>query len=175
MKLRALILAAALSVAASGAVAGPPRPDNGPPSDTVVMYEPDDREMNAAIDAAKATLPSFWRLFATDDVVAETGGLKVAFPVRGGGNEYMWLSNITRDGKTIRGVLDNIPEMDIEPVAKGDTLTIDPARIVDWYYVRNGRMYGSYTTRVMLKHLSPREAADYRSVLSDRPVEGPDT
>jgi uncharacterized protein YegJ (DUF2314 family) len=200
VKLRALLLTAVFALTATTAVAGPHGQRNGEDSESanaprrgaaergpadrriseddedIVYFEPDDPDMNRAIAQARETLPSFWRLFSTDRDVAETASLKMAFPVPGtkDGNEYMWLIDIRRDGRTIKGVLDNQPES-IRNLKKGDTVTIDPERISDWSYVRDGRMYGSYTTRVMLKHLSEQEAEEYLEFLSVRPLEGPDT
>jgi len=139
--------------------------------DPVVYFAPDDKAMNAAMAEAKTTLSHFWLLLGSDEIVAETGSVKIAFPVKGGGKEYMWVGELRRDKGVIRGVLNNTPEMDVG-VREGDAVVVKPEDVVDWIYVRNGKMYGGYTIRVMLKDLPPARAQEMDELLSDRPLEG---
>ena len=150
-----------------------PQRGDRPADDPVVEFSKDDAELNAAIKAARETLPIFWTLFDTDPVVKESGLVKVAFPIRGGGNEHMWLKDLQRRNGAIYGTLDNIPAGDVGH-RKGDRIRIDPEQITDWSYFRAGRMYGNYTTRVMVKHAPSATAEELLRVLSDRPLEGND-
>lgn len=150
-----------------------PQTSPRPADDPVVEFSKDDVELNAAIKAARDTLPIFWTLFDTDPVVKDTGILKVSFPIRGGGNEHMWMKDLERRNGVIYGTLDNIPAGDVGH-RKGDRIRIDPEQITDWSYFRAGRMYGGYTTRVMVKQAPPEIAEGLLRVLSDRPLEGND-
>lgn len=144
-----------------------------PATDPVVEFSRDDPELKAAMKAARDTLPIFWTLFDTDPVVKRSGIVKMAFPIRGGGSEHMWLRDLERKNGAIYGTLDNYPAADVG-VREGDRVKIDPALITDWSYVRAGRMYGGYTTRAMLKQAPPEIAEGLLRVLSDRPLEGSD-
>lgn len=177
-------LAAALLLTSTAAVAqdgrnGPPPPSSSrPPSagqrpadDPVTMIPDSDREMKAAVAEALRTLPIFWSLYETDQQVRLTGKLKVGFPFGKDGREHMWLHDIRREGGAITGVLENIPEAPMA-IRKGDRVPIDPAEISDWSYSRDGRLFGNFTTRAMLKYLEPELVRQLRDLLSDRPLEG---
>lgn len=125
--------------------------------------------MNAAIAEARRSLPTFWTLLQTDPVVAASGKIKVGFDTPGG-PEHMWVREVRREGAVVKGLLDNRPVW-LAGVAKGDPVTVDPADISDWSYIRDNRMYGSYTTRVMLPHFPAEQREAYRKFLSDKPLE----
>lgn len=167
MKLRlALIVAATVLATACGADAQSGR--NERKSDEIVNFRDTDAEMNAAMAEARRTLPTFWKLLASDPVVAETGKIKVGFDTSGG-LEHIWVREVRYEKGVVRGLLDNRPVY-LE-ASKGDPVTIDPAKISDWSYIRNDRMYGSFTTRVMLPSLDPEQREGLRQFLSDKPLE----
>jgi len=170
MSLRGMLRTGLIVLAAVGSLATTAACDAGRKDDPVVNVEATDATMNAAIAEARAALPRFWALYEGDPVVNATAGLKVGFPVKGGGHEHMWLNTIKREGAVITGVLGNDPAF-IPSMKLGDVVTIDPALISDWSYERNGRLYGSYTTRVLVGQMSAEEAAPYRKMLSDKPLE----
>ncbi|ATQ43476.1 YegJ family protein [Caulobacter mirabilis] len=161
-----LTLAAALFGGAP-AFAQQDQPDRS--GDPIIYYDDGHAEMNAAIEAAQKSAPVFLRLLAADRTVAQTGAVKIGFPHKDG-EEYMWLVALKRDGDKLTGRLDNRPEHDVG-YAEGDIVAFDADQIVDWYYNRDGRMYGSYTTRVMLPRLAPADADQLRALLSDKPLE----
>ena len=55
------------------------------------------------------------------------------------------------------------------PLVKGSPYRAGSAMISDWGYVRDGRMYGNYTTRVMLKRIPAEQAEGLRKILSPQP------
>ncbi len=187
MRLRLVLLTAALVALSTGAAAQNPPRDRGhggspageaqplrpgrPADDPVAMVPDSDREMQAAIAEARRTLPSFWSLYESDRQVRSSARLKVGFPTPGDGREHMWLHDIRRADGVITGVLENIPEAPMT-VRKGDTVTIDAAEISDWGYERAGRLHGNFTTRALLKYLQPELADQLRALLSERPLEG---
>jgi uncharacterized protein YegJ (DUF2314 family) len=160
--MRALLIALALASASLSAA-----PAAAQPADEIIDYTARDKAMNAAIAEARRTLPEFWRMHA--QVGGDKASLKVAFPIPRGGNEHMWLGGIERDGDKVTGVLLNMPR-DVDH-KKGQTLTIDMSRVSDWHIEKNGRMWGNYTTRVMVDQMSPEDAAWFRQNLSATPTE----
>lgn len=168
MRQRTLLIAAAAALAISSTVLAQ-TPGNSAKKDEVVGFRESDAVMNAAIAEARRSLPTFWTLLEADPVVAASGKIKVGFDTPGG-PEHMWVREVRREGAVVKGLLDNRPVW-LKGVSKGDPVTIDPADISDWSYIREGRMYGSYTTRVMLPRLPAEQREAYRKFISDKPLE----
>lgn len=138
--------------------------------DPVVNYSAQNARMNAAIGAARATLDTaFWPVHA-DPRGAEMLAVKVEVPVDHPemSSEYIWVSDVRRlGGGAMVGLLANDPNGFDGRV--GDRLEFDQAQISDWTYMRDGKMHGAYTLRVILPRLDPREAAAYRATLAPLP------
>ena len=171
-RLNGLVLAAVLGLAACNDAA----PTSGQdayrdasgPGDEVVQVASADAEMNAAIAEAKRTLPLYLaRLDAGQ--LAPSDGVKVAMPT-GEGNEHIWVHNVARDGDRLTGVLANQPNY-LPDLNQGSPVTFTADMVSDWSYEKDGRMWGNYTTRVMLPHLGPEDAASLRQSLSPTPTE----
>ena len=163
MKRLLTILAAAACLTAAAAPAFAQRGEQG-----VIDYREDDRAMNKAIEDARATLPNFWRAYE-----AKAGSdfmLKVEFPASRGGTEHIWVGEIHRDGAKLTGVLLNEPSF-LPQWRRSSTVEFQIGQVSDWAYVKFNRLWGSYTTRVMLARMSEQEAAEMREFLSDTPVE----
>jgi uncharacterized protein YegJ (DUF2314 family) len=136
--------------------------------DQVVMVEGADAEMNAAIAEARRTLPVFWRKF--DEGKAEAYSLKVGLPAAHGGLEHIWVDGIVRKGDVITAHISDDPR-DLPNLTNGSEITVDPARISDWGYIVDGRRYGCFTTRVLIKRLPPDEMARYSAMLHPTALE----
>ena len=163
MKLKTLITAATVACFALGASAKD--------GDSVINYEQLDAQMNAAQDEARAYLDTFFANILDENGFSQDGsGVKVAFPIGGDSVEVIWVSPFgQRDGQFI-GVLANRPR-DIEGYSVGDTITFERDQIRDWYvFGPNGKMFGSYTTRVMLADMSADAAAQLAEMLANPPV-----
>lgn len=173
MKRRAsLILAAALAALSLSACGrsdtAAPTADTSGPGDDIVQYEAQDAAMNAAIAEAKASLPVFLaRLDAGQ--LKPTDSLKVGFPANGG-HEHIWVNNIARKGDQVTGTLANEPNW-MPDLHEGSPVTFEPGLVSDWSYEKDGKLWGNYTTRVMLPALSPEEAEAVKANLSDTPTE----
>lgn len=139
--------------------------------DGLTYFEADDSEMNAAIAEARQTMPSFWAAYDSDPDVRANAMIKVGLPTDGDGQEHIWTKEITREGGVVRGRLANEPVY-LPGMALGSEVVIEPERISDWSYTRGGKLWGSYTTRVMLRELSKAEADEMRAMLSPTPLEG---
>ena len=109
--------------------------------DDVLLIKAGDPEVNAAMDKAQKTLPSF--LTALNDPYAFNFTFK--FPL--GGTEHIWVKQVRRDGDVLTGVLDNVPLQ--KGWAKGDAVRVPIAEVSDYFYCdADSKPYGHFTTIV---------------------------
>ena len=133
--------------------------------DKVINVADDDQEMNAAIAKARDTLPQFWQTFEKREHGESDFALKVKITDRKG-TEHFWLVDIERkDGKTL-GTINNDPDI-VRNVKLGDRIPIPEADISDWLYLRDGKMVGNYTLRVLFKQMPAKEVEKYKQMLAD--------
>ena len=55
----------------------------------------------------------------------------------------------------------------VRSVKLGDRIPIPDADITDWMYRRDGKMHGSYTTRVLMKRMPAAEAEKLKPMLAE--------
>lgn len=125
----------------------------------------DDPEMAAAIAKARDTLPQYWQLFEHPEHGETDFSLKVAISDKHG-TEHFWVVDPERKNGMIFGTIDNDPDL-VRSIKLGDRIQVDERDISDWGYVRDGKMYGKYTLRVLMKHMPAKEADIYRKMLAD--------
>ena len=96
--------------------------------------------------------------------------VKIAVPVDDTMVEAIWITPFAEfDGQFI-GILANDPQ-GLSDLGQGDAIMFDASQVRDWYFFgRDGKMYGSYTTRAMLPALEPAEAAEIAALLSSDPL-----
>ncbi|MEO0619925.1 MAG: DUF2314 domain-containing protein [Pseudomonadota bacterium] len=138
--------------------------------DKVIDFSSGNVTMNAAVAAARATLPLFWSRFMTRAASDTRFSIKVKISDKGY-NEHFWTRNVERDGDTIHAVIANDPNR-VTTVKLGQRIKVDPADISDWMHWRDGKMHGAYTLRVMLPRLPKAQADGFRRVLA--PLSKPD-
>ena len=139
------------------------------PAETVVT-EAGDPVIAAAIETARSHLA---RVF---DVGFQEGGtahpaltLKVAFPIEDG-EEIIWVAEAARAGADMSGKLANDP-VHLPGLSAGDTVTFTEDMIADWGIVgAAGKLFGHYTTRVLIETMPEDQAAAIRDLLSDDPL-----
>lgn len=142
--------------------------------DPVVDFAPDDPAMNTAIHQARDTLDVFWANTLDEKGKSQANtSLKVAFPVdmTGYDNEIIWVSGFHRKSdERYVGFLANEPNyMPNKQVGSKVRFTADQIR--DWaYFDANGKLFGHYTTRVLVKTLPQIQAKPILDLLSDFPV-----
>lgn len=115
-----------------------------------------DPEMDRARNAAHETLPKFWVLVDARPAGFEDPTVKVGYPTRHGGVEFLWIGVDAHKGSTVRGEVLNTPE-DVADVHAGQKVSFRISQVVDWGYFRGGVGYGQYTTRVVLKRMPPAD------------------
>jgi uncharacterized protein YegJ (DUF2314 family) len=128
----------------------------------IVEVSSADVDMNAAIARARDTLPTFWAAYDAPKP-SETGhGLKVRFVVGPGRFEHIWMSDVEKlpDGN-LSGRFANDP--DDLPGNEGDQVEFKQADITDWLFLRNEKIVGGETIKLLLKSMSNEEADAMRA------------
>lgn len=125
-----------------------------------------------AEEDARRQLNLFLQNTVTADGTAhEEAAVKIILAGTSARAEAIWITPFsTLGGGQFVGVLANEPRVAAD-LALGDAVHFDESQIRDWSFVGpDRRLYGSYTTRVLLPHLSDAQAEQIGSYLSDRPI-----
>ena len=113
------------------------------PEDRISYVSAGDAKMNAAMATARATVGKFKTALASP--ASDQTGFSVKMPVtEDGKTEHMWLADVTYDGKSFHGTINNEPEM-VKSVKLGQKVSVDATGISDWMYVDKGALVGGYT------------------------------
>jgi uncharacterized protein YegJ (DUF2314 family) len=119
----------------------------------------DDKQMDRAVENAQKSLGFFMaalRAKKNGDTVFE---IKKGF-VDGDKVEHLWIREITYDGKNFHGKIDNRP-LEVNNVRLGQRVTVAPQDVTDWMFLKDGKLIGGYTTRVLYARLSPADKAEF--------------
>jgi uncharacterized protein YegJ (DUF2314 family) len=132
------------------------------PPDTLVQSGYDEQEMESAIARARSEVDSF-----ITELTKPTGSdHAVKAPIEDDGEtEHFWLTDVTFKDGTFEGTINNDPGI-VDNVKIGQKWTIKKGDISDWLFMRDGKMYGNYTMRPLLKTMPEDEAARFRSILA---------
>jgi uncharacterized protein YegJ (DUF2314 family) len=119
----------------------------------------DDKQMDRAVENAQKSLGFFMaalRAKKDGDTVFE---IKKGF-VDGDKVEHLWIREVTYDGKNFHGKIDNRP-LEVSNVHLGQHVTLAPQDVTDWMFLKDGKLIGGYTTRVLYARLSPEDKAEF--------------
>ena len=143
--------------------------------DPIIQFSDDDPEMQAAMAEAVRTLPRFLvDALGPDGVSLEGIAVKVSLvsdrTVPGMTDEIIWVAPFARLDGGFAGLLANEPQA-LGGLKAGDRVDFNQSQIVDWSFAGpDGKLYGNFTTRVMLPHLSPADRASLTEALSETAV-----
>ena len=129
----------------------------GPPGYTMV---PDnDRAVERAVRNARRSLGFFVAALKAKKP-GDTGfEVKKGF-IDGNNVEHLWIGDLSYDGTNFHGRINNKP-LDVHNVQLGQKVTVAPREVSDWMFVKNGKLVGGYTTRVLYARLSPKDRAEF--------------
>lgn len=136
-----------------------------PTAAQVIDFRSSDREMNRAIAEARKTLPDFVALYRAG--TGERHSVKVAIPYDRG-REHIWMNLTAVEGDVFVGRIANDP-VHLDNLNRGDSYRAGSAMVSDWSYMSGGQMYGSYTTRVAIKKLTPTQVRELGLKLAPLP------
>lgn len=138
-------------------LAGRENKQPGPPG--YVNVPDNDKAMEHAVEQARHSLGFF--LSALQAKKGEDVSFAVKKPfVDGDKVEQLWVSDLTFDGQNFHGRINNKP-LDVQNVKLDQKVTVAPADLTDWMFVKNGKLMGGYTTRVLYARLSPEQQARF--------------
>ena len=118
-----------------------------------------DKAMEHAVEHAQRSLGFFMAALRANKPGDNTFEIKKGF-VDGDKCEHLWINKITYDGKNFRGRINNRP-LEVKNVRLGQRVTIAPREVSDWMFLKNGKLMGGYTTRVLYARLSPEDKAQF--------------
>ncbi|MGL4422158.1 MAG: YegJ family protein [Gemmataceae bacterium] len=131
------------------------------PAENVTNVADDDPRMNAAIDKARASVKTFIAALKSPKPDQSAFSIKMAF-TDGRNTEHMWLTTIRFDGSKFSGTVNNDPEK-VRSVQLGQKVTVAPEKISDWMYIKERKLVGGETLRVLRNAMSPAERAEFDS------------
>ncbi len=142
--------------------------DAGP----VVQLAAGDAAMSDAEAAARRHFDQFLdHVLREDGATIEGAAVKIAISTGGAHAEVIWVSpfaRTTEDG--FLGVFANAPQH-IDGASIGDTVAFRREQVRDWsFFGEDAKLFGSFTTRVLLPHIPRTEAAKIAMLLSEVPV-----
>jgi uncharacterized protein YegJ (DUF2314 family) len=137
--------------------------ENG--GDEVYSVDDDDKTMNNAIAKAVASYEEFLKVLVKPDSNATEFTVKMKFEYGNeGSGEHMWLNDLHFKQDKLFGVLDSDP-LNVTTVKAGDTLEIKKEAVSDWMYVKDFKMVGGYTIKVLFNKMSETEQKEFKDQL----------
>ncbi len=145
---RRAVVAALAAAALLAALLAAPSPGLAQKGDPTVSFSPEDREMNAAIDAARASFPTFIDLIGRHPDGEFFLKVAIAHP---NGREHIWMSLVDfQDGRFVGSIVNQGVEI---PYGPGDEYRASWEEITDWMVhvppAGSGPIHGAYTLRVI--------------------------
>ena len=131
--------------------------------ETLVEGGYDEQEMDAAIARAQKEVDSF-----IAELSKRNGtDFAVKVPIEDKEEvEHFWLTDIVyRNGK-FEGQIGNEPGV-VTNVKMGQKMSVKKSEISDWMFMREGKMYGNYTVRPLLKTMPKEKAEAIKSMLAN--------
>lgn len=131
--------------------------------ETLIDSGYDQKEMDAAIARARNEVDKF--IAELSKPTGESHAVKA--PITDKDNtEHFWLTDVTYQNGEFKGKIGNDPGM-VKNVKIGQDWTIKKAEISDWMYIRDGKMYGNYTMRPLLKAMPADQADKFRKMFAE--------
>jgi uncharacterized protein YegJ (DUF2314 family) len=121
----------------------------------------DDKAMDRAVDHAQKSLGFFIAALGKRKSGDSGFEVKKGF-VDGGQIEHLWINHLTYDGKNFHGRINNRP-IDVKNVRLNEDVTVAPHDVSDWMFVKDGKLMGGYTTRVLYRRLSAADKSEFDS------------
>jgi len=119
-----------------------------------------DKAMDRAVTKARESLGFFLAALSAKKPDSEGFEVKKCF-VDGDKVEHIWVRDVTWDGKVFHGAVDNKP-LDVTNVRLGQRVMVTPDDLTDWMFVKDGKLMGGFTTRLLYSRLSAEEKAQFQ-------------
>ncbi len=132
-------------------------------ADPVIMVDSEDREMNAAFAKARSEIDSFLAIMQSGTASSCSVKVKITDHDQ---VEFFWLDDLTYANGFFSGTIDNTPDL-VKNVKMGQKIDVKKEDIFDWLYMKDGKMYGNYTVRVLLPKMSKEDADKIRAMMAN--------
>lgn len=126
--------------------------------DNLYSTNTDDQPMNKAMEVARRKFTKFDSAFESGRFDRDKFSIKVKFP-HPRGNEYIWLTEISKQGSNYWGVITDTPRMTTQ-VKMGDRVKINERDIADWLYGKDSILHGGFTLRLIHSRMTKEENAE---------------
>jgi uncharacterized protein YegJ (DUF2314 family) len=123
----------------------------------------DDAEMKAAIAAARARLPEFWKSLDHPAEGEYIFSLKVKISTKDGTEEF-WVNEIKRQDGMITAKINTEPNT-LQSLKLGQRIDVADDQILDWMFFRKGKIVGKFTLRPQMKKMSPEQLERFKITL----------
>lgn len=165
------LLAVSFVSANAGFSSAPRSADAAPGAGSALSAGHADFDMSAAELNARRHLDRFFaQVLDGRGAASSDAAVKVALPLPDGGTALLWIAPFAPDGERFVGVL-TPQQRDVGDYRVGDLIAFGRDQVRDWsFFGEDGKMYGSYTTRVLLAALDPAMTAGIADILSDEPL-----
>ena len=121
----------------------------------VVQLGADDPGLVAAAAEARRRWPEFVAAF-NEQRPGRKCAVKYSAPIKGGGDEHIWIMVTALGSDTISGTLGNAPVADIG-LKLGEAVTIQTADIKDWLVTDGSSMTGGFSIATLRNAAGKRE------------------
>ncbi len=140
--------------------------DSARPKDRILQVRTNDPAINAAKDQGRASVDQF--LTRLQNPAASESDFSVKFDLthqngRKDGAELIWASDLTYANGKLTGRLADEPST--SGYRFGERVDIDRADIIDWAIKVGSKYDGHFTTRALMAHMTPAEAAEVKKFL----------
>lgn len=133
------------------------------PPETLYTGSYDKAEMDTTIIRARTEVDRFLTEFEKQNGT----DFSVKAPIsQNGQTEHFGLVNLVYKNGEFEGEIGNAPGI-VTNVQIGQKWKIAKTEISDWMFMREGKLYGNYTLRTLMKTMPKEEAARYRHILAD--------
>lgn len=123
----------------------------------VVLVEPEDNEMNIAIETAKKTFKTnFHQALLSKNPNFSNFVVKQRFDTSDGGGEHIWIGDIIFDNGKYHGVVQNEP-VNLANIKLGDEVVVNVDHLSDWMYYDKNFVKGAFTVKVLRKTMTDEE------------------
>lgn len=123
-------------------------------------FQSPDAELNAAMQAARDSLPAFVAESMNNDSSGTAFTVKV-HAVAPAGEEDLWMTGIASDGDHYTAVVESDPKLLAAEFPMGTEVRFGVGEVVEWHYFKDDKVVGAQVTRILRKRMTPEQRAEH--------------
>jgi uncharacterized protein YegJ (DUF2314 family) len=122
-------------------------------------YRSGDAELDAAMDAARASFPAFLAESMNNES-SGTAFIAKVHAVTPQGAEDLWLSGVGEEGDAFGGAVESEPKT-LTDLQVGQLVRFTLGEVVEWHYFQEDKVVGAQVTRVLRRRMTDAERAEH--------------